>query len=66
MTATTIKARLQRLETIGFRTSHLPPLRIIQRGALTEEQVQFIQAAKAEERLIIIRQIVSPPASPAE
>ena len=58
MTAQTIRARLLRLEAIGFRISHLPPLRIVQLGALTEEHAELVAAAETEGRFVIIRQIV--------
>lgn len=58
MSPHSLKARLSHLEAKRRRHSTLPAVRIIQDGALTDEQAGVLAEAKLTGRLVIIRQIV--------
>lgn len=58
MSPHSLKARIGQLETKAWSTSRLPAIRIIQDGALTEEQAGIVADAEETGRLVIIRQIV--------
>jgi hypothetical protein len=62
MNAFSLKARLSHLEA-SSKPVYGPALRVIQHGELTAEQRSLIATATSEKRLVIIRHIVSPPAS---
>lgn len=59
MSAHSIKARLAHLEARLRPASLAPAVRIIQRGELTVDQLELIATARSENRLVIVRQIVS-------
>lgn len=62
MSAHSIKARLSQLEARSRPSSFGPAVRIIQHGQLTAEQRELIATAQSQNRLVILRQIVTPDA----
>ena len=60
MSAHSIRARLSHLEARSRPAGFGPVVRIIQRGELTAEQCELTATAQSENRLVILRQIVSP------
>lgn len=60
MSTQTLKARLVQLEAKAGPLCKLPAIRIIQDGELSSLQQEQIAAAVTENRLVIVREIVSP------
>ncbi len=61
MSTQTLKARLVQLEAKAGPICKLPAIRIIQDGEPTQEQRGILAESKLTGRLVIVRQIVSPP-----
>lgn len=58
---TYLRGRLEKLEAKQSPMICKSAVRIIQRGELTDEQVQLLANADALGQLVIVRQIISPP-----